>query len=144
MKECCLCCLQTLSSPKNEFNSIPYASFDATGTVHVIPLCLHKSFKCIEGVISTWKMALLWIIRTSDSRYTRMITSFWVTSWFIKRSTEPHPQAKADRVIILSLSYPLWWGKHRDYCRWYWWYESATSIQSLFKMRTCFLKTLLE
>lgn len=26
---------------KNEFNSIPYASFDATGTVHVIPLCLH-------------------------------------------------------------------------------------------------------
>lgn len=38
----------------------------------------------IEGVISTWKMALLWIIRTSDSKYTRMITSFWVTSWFYK------------------------------------------------------------
>lgn len=35
MKKCCLCCLQTLSSPKNEFNSIPYASFDATGTVHI-------------------------------------------------------------------------------------------------------------
>lgn len=26
MKKCCLCCLQTTSSPKNEFNSISYAS----------------------------------------------------------------------------------------------------------------------
>lgn len=80
MKKCCLCCLQTTSSPKNEFHSL--CLFDATGTVHVIPLCLHKSFKCIEGIISTWEMALLWIIRTSDSTYTCMITSFWVTSWF--------------------------------------------------------------
>lgn len=49
---------------------------------HYVYIC--KSLKCIEGVISTWKMALLWIIRTSDSKYTRMITSFWVTSWFYK------------------------------------------------------------
>lgn len=49
---------------------------------HYVYIC--KSLKCIEGVISTWKMALLWIIRTSDSKYTRMITSFWLTSLFYK------------------------------------------------------------
>lgn len=88
----------------------------------------------IEGVISTWKMALLWIIRTSDSKYARMITSFWVTSWFYKTIYGATPQAMTDRVIILSLSSPLWWGPHRDYCHWYWWYESASSLQSLTKI----------
>lgn len=92
---------------KNEFNSIPYASFDATGTVHVIPLCLHKSFKCIEGVISTWKMTLLWIIRTSDSEHTRMITLFWVTSWFYKTIYGATPSGQGRQsyhpLFILSI-----------------------------------------
>lgn len=74
-KSCCLCCLQTTSSPKNEFHSILYASFDATC---VQELCIlfyslyfiedfqvHRrglqvgSGAMVEEVISTWKIALL-------------------------------------------------------------------------------------
>lgn len=144
MKKCCLCCLQTLSSPKNEFNSIPYASCDATGTVHVIPLCLHKSFRCIEGIISTWKMALLWIIRTSDSTYTRMITSFWVTTWFYQTIYGATPSDQGRQSYhplfilsimmrptsrLLSLILMIW---KRD------------KYTAPVKNRTCFLKTLLQ
>lgn len=96
-------CVASKQLPHQKMNSIP---FDATGTVHVIPLCLHKSFKCIEGVISTWKMTLLWIIRTSDSEHTRMITLFWVTSWFYKTiyGATPSGQGRQSYHPLLILS----------------------------------------
>lgn len=127
-----LVCVASKQLPHQNMNSVPFP----------MPLwcqrncaCYSKSFRCIEGIISTWEMALFWIIRTSDSKYTRMITLFWVTSWFYKTIYGATPSGfMTDRVIILSLSSPLWWGPHRDYCHWYWWYESASSLQSLTKI----------
>lgn len=145
MKKCCLCCLQTTSSPK--MNSIPFPMpllmpQELCMLFHYVYIC--KSLKCIEGIISTWKLALLSIIRTSDSKYTRMITSFWVTSWFYKTiygatpsgqgrqsyhplfivSTMMRPTSRLMSLLLMILK--------RD------------KYTSLFKMRTCFLKTLLE
>lgn len=110
MEKCCFCCLQTTSSPK-KMNLVPFPM----PLLKPQELCM--LFHClyviedlqvyIEGVISTWKMALLWIIRTSDSKYTRMITSFWVTSWFYKTIYGATPSGQGRQsyhpLFILSI-----------------------------------------
>lgn len=83
-----LCCLQTTSIPRNwtEFYSILY-DFMVDFQVYT------------RGYISTWKMALLWIIRTS----VRLNFLEWPAGFFFKWSTKPCRPHKADRAIIFFI-----------------------------------------
>lgn len=86
MKKCCLCCLQTTTSPKMEIRSISYASFEATGTVHVIPLSLHY-----WGPSSVYRRGYIYLENGITLNYQNQwleICSYdylvLVTSWFYK------------------------------------------------------------
>lgn len=64
-------CVASKHFPHQKMNSIPFPM----PLLMPQELCMLFHYAYISlSIISTWKMALLWIIKTSDSKYTRMIT----------------------------------------------------------------------